>query len=418
MPNWLADVVTRSYPDDYQYDDGSPFQPLYTRDQEWPQFCVDTYDDPVLTEGFIGLLLRDVEDDMQDDHDADGILDSLCMGPEEILSIQAEYDPITVFDFIATFRALYPQYADRMWLTAYNAASVYVSGFPPDTEAPGVAPWADSPSHPLGDFGTLPCIEVEWEPAPDDVVGVNAYSYEWSTNPSGVAPDTTADAVDFSNCLAAAVSPPRTLGEHYFSIRARDAEGHWGSQYATFGPFVVGECNNNGIMDICEIACDQSSAPLSCALSPSFCNVAGCGTAEDCNANLIPDLCDIASGFSEDCNINDVPDECENMYHWAGGTGTWHAGGNWLEGSTPTAGSEVCVNVEGSPTVTYSQGQLGIATLSCYENFAVQTQSPPCELTLAEPSFVVGDLRLANNSAILEVDDRLDIHGLFEVGGQ
>jgi hypothetical protein len=35
------------------------------------------------------------------------------------------------------------------------------------------------------------------------------------------------------------------------------------------------------------------------------------GDATDCNQNLIPDACDIASGFSLDRNRNGIPDECE-----------------------------------------------------------------------------------------------------------
>jgi outer membrane protein assembly factor BamB len=33
----------------------------------------------------------------------------------------------------------------------------------------------------------------------------------------------------------------------------------------------------------------------------------------DCNRNLLPDACDIASGASADANGNEVPDECENL---------------------------------------------------------------------------------------------------------
>jgi hypothetical protein len=32
----------------------------------------------------------------------------------------------------------------------------------------------------------------------------------------------------------------------------------------------------------------------------------------DCNNNLFPDNCDIASGFSKDLNGNGIPDECES----------------------------------------------------------------------------------------------------------
>jgi glucose/arabinose dehydrogenase len=46
-------------------------------------------------------------------------------------------------------------------------------------------------------------------------------------------------------------------------------------------------------------------------------------TSIDCNANLVEDSCDIASGNSADCNSNGVPDECENLatsYCTAGST--------------------------------------------------------------------------------------------------
>ena len=40
---------------------------------------------------------------------------------------------------------------------------------------------------------------------------------------------------------------------------------------------------------------------------PDECELAG----NDCNANGIPDECDIAAGDSEDCNTNGIPDECD-----------------------------------------------------------------------------------------------------------
>ncbi|MCH2143357.1 MAG: hypothetical protein MK077_10230 [Phycisphaerales bacterium] len=36
----------------------------------------------------------------------------------------------------------------------------------------------------------------------------------------------------------------------------------------------------------------------------------------DCNGNLTPDACDIASGESQDANANGVPDECEQLCAW------------------------------------------------------------------------------------------------------
>ncbi|MCA8963139.1 MAG: hypothetical protein KDC38_21595, partial [Planctomycetes bacterium] len=49
------------------------------------------------------------------------------------------------------------------------------------------------------------------------------------------------------------------------------------------------DCNANGIPDSCDIAD---------------------GTEQDCNANGIPDSCDIASGTSLDDDMNGIPDEC------------------------------------------------------------------------------------------------------------
>jgi len=50
------------------------------------------------------------------------------------------------------------------------------------------------------------------------------------------------------------------------------------------------DCNANGVPDACDIADD---------------------TSRDCNANGIPDECDIATGTSRDCNLNGIPDECD-----------------------------------------------------------------------------------------------------------
>ena len=36
--------------------------------------------------------------------------------------------------------------------------------------------------------------------------------------------------------------------------------------------------------------------------------------APDCNANGVPDACDISSGSSQDINFNGVPDECDNSF--------------------------------------------------------------------------------------------------------
>jgi hypothetical protein len=46
------------------------------------------------------------------------------------------------------------------------------------------------------------------------------------------------------------------------------------------------------------------------------------GDGFDCNLNLVPDSCDIESGFSLDENGNGIPDECESCTGDVDGNGT------------------------------------------------------------------------------------------------
>ncbi|HNO79730.1 MAG TPA: VCBS repeat-containing protein [Phycisphaerae bacterium] len=66
------------------------------------------------------------------------------------------------------------------------------------------------------------------------------------------------------------------------------------------------DCNNNDILDVCDIAsgtstdCDASAVPDECELG-----------GNDCNLNAVLDACDIAGPTSTDCDNNDLPDECQ-----------------------------------------------------------------------------------------------------------
>ncbi len=65
------------------------------------------------------------------------------------------------------------------------------------------------------------------------------------------------------------------------------------------------DCNNNGILDVCDID-DGTSNDANGNGIPDECE-----DWEDCNNNGLPDHEDISGGVSEDCNDNGVPDECE-----------------------------------------------------------------------------------------------------------
>ena len=83
--------------------------------------------------------------------------------------------------------------------------------------------------------------------------------------------------------------------------------------------FEGGDCDGDLVPDGCEIAsgdeldCDGNGQPDVCQLVGNDCD--GNGVPDqcdpDCNENGIPDACDIAGGSSEDCQLDGVPDECQ-----------------------------------------------------------------------------------------------------------
>ena len=76
----------------------------------------------------------------------------------------------------------------------------------------------------------------------------------------------------------------------------------WGTATPPFDT----DCNANGVPDSCEIG-DGSAQDCQADGIPDDCQLAG----NDCNGNGDPDECDISGGGSSDNNGNGVPDECE-----------------------------------------------------------------------------------------------------------
>ena len=96
--------------------------------------------------------------------------------------------------------------------------------------------------------------------------------------------------------------------------------GHWNDEsYYAWGPGqysviewnaglpTESDCNANGIPDSCEIAnggdCNNNGLLDACETFDQ--------TTPDCNNNSVPDSCDIESGTARDCNLNGVPDSCD-----------------------------------------------------------------------------------------------------------
>ncbi|MEK7756912.1 MAG: dockerin type I domain-containing protein [Planctomycetota bacterium] len=420
-PNWLADVVTRSYPADYGY------VALFTSNQERTRICdqdgdgvADDLDgdgtpdaaDPMLIEGFIGALLRDIEDDIED-QDNDGVpdvqsrcaRDVLSLGVEEIFEVVNVDEPIRPLAFINAFRARFPQHTNALWQTANNVAPEFTWS---DLQPPGPVTELDSPTHPLGVGGTLPYIEIELTPPADDASGADGrYSYTWSDTTDAI-PDFTEDPMPTGTSI---ISPLFALGEWYLRIRARDCADRWSSDSQLFGPFLVTECNGNGIVDACDTDCNAFG---------SFCNVPGCGYAPDCNVNSIPDACDLTDGTSSDCNLNGSPDECDggSFVSWEGWfgiyDGLWHESFHWEGSNLPGPGDHVCIDVPSVATITHSQGVSEVLGIRSAEHFVLSGGTlTTTQRSRMESNFTVGRASLATLSGPgdIRVDGLLSFEG-------
>ena len=120
------------------------------------------------------------------------------------------------------------------------------------------------------------------------------------------------------------------------------------------------DCDADGIPETCEMAlgtvadCDSSGTADSCDTlgGANDCNGDSVPDAcePDCNANVTPDACDLIAMTSADCNGNAVPDECDLLANTVTLSGSMAPVGS---GATPTftllspfpAASDVTVTV-------------------------------------------------------------------------
>ncbi len=367
----------------------------------------------------IASFFEDLADAEMDDHAGDELNECAAFGDWWVLRAYLLDKPANVLDMIDQLIDNHPNDSPELYSTALNISHVYAERFSPDTEPPGIVLIVDSPTHPDPLGSPLPCITTEWSSPLDDVTGACGYSYTWWNEPDGLPAD---NIEDFSGTCVSRTDGPFTIGEQYLTIRAVDCEGNWATQDRTFGPFEVTDCNNNELVDVCDISCVHPGYE-GCEISPAFCSVIGCGLSSDCNANLAPDECDIAEGKSEDCNNNGIPDECENMSHWGTVSGSWHDGSYWEEGTVPGENYHVCVrDREGDIGVVYAEGTHEVASVSCDESLTLQSRNYPAAgayLTVHEGGFVHRNLRLQPvwNAVRLTIEDDLQVNGELQFAG-
>jgi len=220
-PNWLCDVLTRSYAGDYG------IASLNFRSQENLGTCSGAYDDPLLTEGFFGALCRDIEDSGQDSHGVYGSwTDRLAMGTNEIFDVMDLDQPTTPMGFLNAFKARYPSTVANLWETARNC------GYQIDTANPA-APTNLTSSHSTSGDSPDPTIQFNWTRATDDASGVDGYGITIA-GARGL-PSAVKDIGDVTTYTTAALAP----GTYYFSIRTVDRAGRWSSTYAWYGPVTI-----------------------------------------------------------------------------------------------------------------------------------------------------------------------------------
>lgn len=435
---WFPVAVDRHFEAEYQFDSGEPFD-VYLAGRSAEFFPPETIpDDPFdgvtdLSEAraacgadildnadrvirAVNAFLEDLADLPMDDHAGDGLHECAFLTDGTVLTTYLIDKPADVLALIDLLILEFPNYLAELYSAALNMSPVYTARFPVDMDPPGTVSDVTSPTHPADQGGPLPCITLEWQLPPDDVTGACAYSYEWTTDPAGLEPDMIEDVA--ATCTLTA--GPFDLGRYYISMRAKDCAGHWSTEWDNFGPFEVIDCNDNGIVDICEGDCTPSSEDAGGCSVGSFCSTQpSCDQGTDCNGNGVPDDCDVASGDSEDCNEDEIPDECQVISHWAGGSGLWHDDINWEEGTVP-GDVNVCIDdPQADVTVTYSMGVASVSRVACYESLVISGASAPwIELTFRLPSFVRGDLTFGGHSNTdLHLDSFLIVDGLLTLDG-
>jgi len=129
FPDWLGSVVMRIWQARY----GGP-APTAINDGRWTlettQNCCDgTAHGALTTEGFVGALLRDIDDPPQDPGQTACPQDAMGLGGDEILAVVQTYAPTTITAFISGFRTEYPQQEHDFYASAQAVAPIYVAGW-------------------------------------------------------------------------------------------------------------------------------------------------------------------------------------------------------------------------------------------------------------------------------------------------
>ncbi len=221
-PNWIAHVQTSSYLGTYGV------AAYYTRNQESVAICdvTGTYQDPLLTEGFIGAILQDIWDSNNEtDPNGLGQPDVLTLGTEEIFEVMDLDQSQTPVEFMFDFRARFPQHTVQLWQAGHN------NRLQMDVQPPTAPTNLVSTSHTPGIASLIAQVILQWSPSTDDWSGIAGYDLliDHPTLPDVVYPLTA------STLAGTGYLTPAT---YMLGIRSRDRAGRV-SAYVMSGPYVI-----------------------------------------------------------------------------------------------------------------------------------------------------------------------------------
>lgn len=138
FPNWLASALLRRWQARYSIAPWTRFANPNADGRyslETPGLCCDgASHDPWITEGFVGAMLRDIEDPAPENSAGPPWVcpqDSLAMTPRDIFAVVRDRQPVRIIEFLEAFWTRFPQRAHDIRSTALAVAPVYGSLWPP-----------------------------------------------------------------------------------------------------------------------------------------------------------------------------------------------------------------------------------------------------------------------------------------------
>lgn len=223
FPDWMGDVIPRSFGASYGREPYSP----YNMESITTCGATGVLGDPLITEGFLAAVVRDIGDGTDDDEPAFPETDEMSIGWGAIITCVDFDAPTTAAGFLAAFKNRYPWLSEQLWATAKNC------GYEIDVNPPPAVTGLASPSHATSGDSPDPTIDLTWARAVDDVSGIRGYGI---TIADGIGlPSAVMDIGDVTGYTTPSLAP----GTYYFSIRTLDRSGKWSSVYAWSGPYTV-----------------------------------------------------------------------------------------------------------------------------------------------------------------------------------